>query len=140
MHPIISATESFRTLPCRQGKNLAPNFCLGKISILNEHVLYQVKESGYDLTWSNPSTCSTTLPVRPLVSSLEAQVVVPASHTPSHGCQHHQGPRSTFGDRPNCPDSHEGPHGHRHEQDGQLAHHGKNSRSACPTPAARSSL
>ena len=31
MHPIISATESFRTLPCRQGKILAPNFCLRKI-------------------------------------------------------------------------------------------------------------
>ena len=67
---------------------------------------------------------------------MEPQVVVPppcSSH--SHGCQHHCSSWWTQAG-PWAPQSHQRSHGHQHDQGGQVAPHGKSSRSASPPAAA----
>ena len=88
-------------------------------------------------TWSDTSSCSSTFSIGALVSSLEPQVVVPppcSSH--SHGCQHYCSSWWTQAG-PWAPQSHQRSHGHQHDQGGQVAPHGKNSRSASPAAAGR---
>ena len=88
------------------------------------------------LTWSNASSCSSSFSIRALVSPLEPQVVVPPFYSYSHRCQHH---KSSWGTQrgPWGPHGHQRSHGHGHYQVGQVAPHGKNSRSASPVGAGR---
>ena len=86
------------------------------------------------LTWSNTSSCSSSFSIRALVSPLEPQVVVPTSHSHSHCCQHHYSSRWTQAG-PWGSHSHERADGKHYDEGGQVAPHGKNSRSASPAAA-----